>query len=121
MTKIADCELRIADCSLKPKSEIRNPTYLRFSVPGVLLGLACSLVLAEVGWACPGCQEALVEPAELPQRLALAKGYALSIGLLLAVPVMLVVGITARLMISGRVLAQTCRTRFLPQKVSDTS
>ena len=44
--------------------------------------------------ACPGCKEALFDPAQLPQKLATARGYAMSIGLLLAVPFGLVGGIT---------------------------
>ena len=50
-----------------------------------LQGLALAS-LAERAWACPGCKEALFDPGQLPQKLATAKGYALSIGLLLAVP-----------------------------------
>ena len=45
-----------------------------------------------VAGACPGCKEALFDPSELPQRLAAAKGYALSIGLLLGMPLALVGG-----------------------------
>lgn len=46
--------------------------------------------IAERAWACPGCKEALFDPGHLPQKLAAAKGYALSIGLMLATPVALV-------------------------------
>jgi len=45
--------------------------------------------------ACPGCKEALFDPGQLPQKLATAKGYAVSIGLMLAVPATLIGGITA--------------------------
>ncbi|MBI3321509.1 MAG: hypothetical protein HYZ91_04485 [Candidatus Omnitrophica bacterium] len=45
-------------------------------------------------WACPGCKEALFDPAHLTQRLSTARGYALSIALLLAMPVGLVSGVT---------------------------
>ena len=68
--------------------------------------LWCSAValmgLAERAWACPGCKEALVDPAELPQRLAAAKGYAASIGLMLVVPLSLVGGLTAVIVRSSR-------------------
>ena len=47
------------------------------------------------GWACPGCKEALFDPGQLQQKLATARGYALSIGLLLSVPFALVGGIAA--------------------------
>ncbi|MBI2105188.1 MAG: hypothetical protein HYT90_06435 [Candidatus Omnitrophica bacterium] len=53
-------------------------------------------------WACPGCKESLFDPGGLPQRLAVAKGYALSIGLMLAVPLGLVGGLTALVIRSAR-------------------
>lgn len=61
---------------------------------------SCSLFFAllmwgSAAWACPGCKESLFDPGGLPQRLGLAKGYALSIGLMLAVPAGLVGGVTA--------------------------
>ena len=64
-------------------------TWLVFvlAVSGVLFPM--------VGWACPGCKEALFDPGELPQKLATARGYALSIGLLLLVPFGLVGGLAA--------------------------
>lgn len=52
------------------------------------------LAMPATGMACPGCKESLVDPSELGQRLATAKGYAFSIGLLLAVPVGLVSALT---------------------------
>ena len=47
-----------------------------------------------VAWSCPACKEALFDPGQLAQKLATAKGYALSIGLLLSVPFLLVAGVT---------------------------
>lgn len=43
--------------------------------------------------ACPMCKEALFDLKETAQRIATAKGYALSIGLLLAMPFALVGGV----------------------------
>ena len=52
-------------------------------------------LLPSTGWSCPGCKEALFDPAQLPQKLATAKGYAISIGLLLTVPAALIGGLIA--------------------------
>ena len=60
----------------------------------ILLPFAFCL-LPSTGWSCPGCKEALFDPAQLPQRLSTARGYALSIGLLLMVPATLIGGLTA--------------------------
>ncbi|MBI2174301.1 MAG: hypothetical protein HYU33_03815 [Candidatus Omnitrophica bacterium] len=70
--------------SFNTKHETRN-AELFFLVCAV-----CCVLFAASALACPGCKEALIEPGELPQRLATAKGYALSIGLFLTVPVLLV-------------------------------
>lgn len=61
-------------------------SFLTSSLPYSLTLLAIS----SVAWACPGCKEALFDPGGLPQRLATAKGYALSIALMLSVPLLLV-------------------------------
>lgn len=62
---------------------------------GWLLMAGCWLLEPAVGWACPGCKEALFDPGQLAQKLSTARGYAISIGLLLAVPVALVAGTAA--------------------------
>ncbi len=48
------------------------------------------------------CKEALLDPAQLPQKLRTAKGYALSIGLLLTMPIALVGGVTALIVRASR-------------------
>ena len=63
---------------------------LRCIWTAVVLLLAVS---SEVS-ACPLCKEALFDPGQMHQRLATAKGYALSIALLLSVPAALVAGVT---------------------------
>jgi hypothetical protein len=55
--------------------------------------LAAALWAADAAWACPGCKEALFDPAGLQERLAAARGMAASILLMLAVPVALIGGI----------------------------
>lgn len=52
--------------------------------------LLAILILPLMASACPGCKDALIEPGQLPQRLATARGFALSIGLMLLVPAALV-------------------------------
>ena len=77
-------------------SEIRNPKSVA-AIDGflVLLALAVLLCMPATAMACPGCKEALFDPGQLSQKLSMAKGYALSIGLLLMVPATLIGGITA--------------------------
>jgi uncharacterized membrane protein YozB (DUF420 family) len=70
------------------------PLWLYVSVTGI--AVYWLLYHANVAEACPGCKEALLDPGELPQRLSMARGYAMSIGLLLLVPFGLV-GILAAL------------------------
>ena len=58
---------------------------------------------AGLGWApralaCPGCKDALVEPA----RLGMARGFAWSIGLLLVVPLVLVTTVAWQLAQAAR-------------------
>ena len=71
-----------------------RPAPNTFTFYLVLLPFTFYLLPFALAQACPGCKEALFDPAELPQRLSAAKGYALSIGLLLAVPAALVGGLT---------------------------
>ena len=52
--------------------------------------------------ACPGCKEAFFDPQQLPQRIASAKGYALSILMLLAVPTVLIGGIVWAIVANSR-------------------
>ena len=78
---------------LIPHSEFRIPNYLGAGAVVLLIGLVLLLVPA-IAWSCPACKEALFDPGQLAQKLATAKGYALSIGLLLSVPFLLVAGVT---------------------------
>jgi len=72
-----------------------------FRIPNAVVGLTELLLLGFLFvWparvmACPLCKEALFDPGQMHQRLATAKGYALSIALLLSVPAALVAGVTA--------------------------
>lgn len=68
-------------------SNIQNPKCV---VAVLFLVLTILLTLPSIGIACPGCKEALFDAGTLPQKLAAAKGYALSIGLMLAMPLLLI-------------------------------
>ena len=57
------------------------------------VGLLGALLMGVVE-ACPSCKESLFDPAGLPQRLATAKGYAISISLMVGVPLAMVGGLT---------------------------
>ena len=67
------------------------PLWLYVSVTGVII--YWMLYRMPEASACPGCKEALFDPGQLPQKLATAKGYALSIGLMLGMPAALIGGI----------------------------
>ena len=71
--------------------------------------LAAGWVIAAASsvWACPGCKEALFDPGEITQRVATARGYALSIGLLLGAPALMLTGIAALIVRARRKSAQT--------------
>ena len=94
---IADCGLRIANCFLSqpcnPKSEIRNPKSVAGIALFTLFALWLTLSVPAMVMACPLCKEALFDPGQLHQRLATARGYALSIGLMLLVPLGLIAGL----------------------------
>lgn len=77
----------------------------RFDGAATRVALSCLtvlLVLPTWAAACPGCKEALFDPAQLPQKLATAKAYAVSIGVMLAVPTLLIGGLTALIVSSVR-------------------
>jgi len=78
-----------------------------------LAALLLALSLPSIANACPGCKEALFDPGQLQQKLAMAKGYALSIGLLLAVPFGLVA--------AGVLLVSASRRRTSGSSVSGAS
>ena len=88
MKRILDFRFWILDYNLK--SKIKNPQFLSLVV---LCCVAFSLPVA----ACPGCKEALFDPGKLAEKLATAKGYAISIGLLLAMPFLLVATIALKI------------------------
>ena len=74
----------------------------RRAVLGFVLCAVCCMLMASDVLACPGCKEALFDPGHLAERLATAKGYALSIGVLLTVPFALVGGVTALVVRAAR-------------------
>jgi len=80
--------MRIDDFRLPITDFFRNRKFL-------LLAIMFTCVLPAITWACPLCKEALFDPEQLSQKLATAKGYAMSIGLLLSVPAVLVGGVVA--------------------------
>ena len=65
-------------------------------------GLIVYWMLYQMAEACPGCKEAFFDPQQLPQRIASAKGYALSILMLLAVPTALIGGIVWAIVANSR-------------------
>ena len=60
------------------------------------------IVLQTSAWACPGCKDALVDPAQVGTRLGMARGFAWSIGLLLAMPATLIGAVTLRVVWAAR-------------------
>ncbi len=95
MREISDCGFRIAeDRRAIPKSKIQNPKYAARTVFFLVI-IFSALFFPVTAIACPGCKDALFDPGQLPQRLAYAKGYAMSIGLFLLVPVTLIGSIAA--------------------------
>lgn len=50
---------------------------------------------AQAANACPLCKEALFDPGQLGEKIATAKGYAISIWILLSVPFILIASVTA--------------------------
>ncbi|MBI3011455.1 MAG: hypothetical protein HYY58_03050 [Candidatus Omnitrophica bacterium] len=71
------------------KSKIQNLKFPALHI-AFLTSLTAMLTLAGAVMACPLCKESLFDPTQLQQKLSMAKGYALSIGLLLAMPAGLV-------------------------------
>ena len=90
----------------------REQWVVMWSITGVLL----SVVAGRSGTAnaCPACKEALFDPAQLPQRLATARGYAVSIGVMLAVPALLIGGVATRIVRSARGAPRTSLWRHPP-------
>ncbi len=64
--------------------------------------LAFAALGAASASACPLCKEILFDPSHVQQRLAMAKAYALSIGLMLGVPVLLIAGVASLIVRSAR-------------------
>ena len=96
MRRNAECGVRSAEWGPRftPHPALRTPHFVAGAgVSLVLLLLLVTMVAPAIAMACPGCKESLFDPAQLPQRLATARGYALSIGLMLAMPLGLVVGV----------------------------
>ncbi len=80
---------------MKANSEfgIRNSDFLVLTLSFMVFLVVLFFPLPAL--ACPGCKEALFDPGQLAEKIATAKGYALSIGLLLAVPFLLIAGVIA--------------------------
>lgn len=79
-------------------------------IPWLCLAAAGLLIAPVLASACPGCKEALFDPDQLSQKLASAKGYALSIGMLLTVPFLIIAGFTAFIIASARRMKQADRS-----------
>ena len=71
-------------------------------LPFAFFLLSCLFVFPVMVSACPGCKEALFDPGQLQQRLAAARGYALSIGLMLGMPLALVGGVALLILRASR-------------------
>ena len=80
----------------KVKVKTRNRRVMGQAITTTLMVCAFDFLLLpfDLARACPLCKEALFDPGQLHQKLALARGYALSIGLMLAMPLALVAGLT---------------------------
>jgi hypothetical protein len=81
----------------------------------------CALVLGfwvPPAIGCPGCKDALVEPSELPQRLGLARGFTVSIGVMLAVPAALLAGLAALIVRSAHRARTPSRRRIDTHRLS---
>ena len=116
----AECGVRRAECTAfnwlyLPHSECRAPHCVAgIGAALILLALVVILCVPAAVMACPLCKESLFDPSQLHQKLSMARGYALSIGLLLAVPLGLVVGVTtliARAQRHARVRHAACGVR----------
>ena len=73
-----------------PHSAFRIPHCVAGVGNCALLAFLTIMFAPATVMACPGCKEALFDPGTLPQKLATAKGYALSIGFMLAMPLLLI-------------------------------
>ena len=74
---------------------------------GWWIGVVIGLLAPAAAWACPGCKEALFDPAQGEQVVRTAQGYALSIGLLLVTPALCVGGLTWWIVRQARRRAQS--------------
>lgn len=79
-----------------PNSAFRIPNLLAIGVFVSLFAFPAAVR------ACPGCKEALIEPAQALQKQSTARGYNLSIALMLAVPATLIGATSALVVRSGR-------------------
>ncbi len=65
--------------------------FLMSDVWGLMAEMILFILLgAATVMACPDCKEMLAEPGQVQQRLAMARAFAVSIGVLLSVPFLLV-------------------------------
>lgn len=89
--------------NLKVKSQKSNLQFKSQNFEFCLVVLTFAfLFLPSAAAACPMCKESLFDPGQLGQKIATAKGYALSIGVLLAVPFALIAGVAGLIVRSAR-------------------
>ena len=64
--------------------------------------LAVCVLWTVRAWACPGCSEALFDPAQGAARVGTLRGYLVSILVLLGMPVLMIGGVTVAVMRAAR-------------------
>ena len=83
---------QLGACSLKPAT--------RLAVVCCLLSVVC--LWAVSAQACPGCSEALFDPAQGAARVGTLRGYLVSIVVLLGVPVLMIGGMAMAVVRASR-------------------
>ncbi len=81
---------------MMPKVEGRRAGWV------MALGSLAVVTAARAVSACPMCKELLFEPGQITQRLSMASGYAIAIGLMLGMPIVLVGGVAVLLIRARR-------------------
>ena len=84
----------MGDVKVGGKKGNTQATFRNFEFWIVILTIAY-LLAPFTAAACPMCKESLFDPGQIGQKIATAKGYAISIGMLLAVPFILVASVIA--------------------------
>ena len=86
----------------KPQCKSQNFEFCLVILPFAFCLLSFLAFFPITVSACPGCKEGLFDPGQLQQKLATARGYALSIGLMLAMPLALVGGVALLILRASR-------------------